>query len=440
MNRQTVIVGAGIAGLTAGYFLKQAGETPIIFEKAGRAGGRMLTETVDGFTIDWGAQFLMDSYPILKSLIARNDLVPNYVPTSQYIGAVRDGKIRKTLRSDLFSILRSGIIRFPGWFRFFSRSLPLIGRTISLPMNDYTAWKKFDDEDTETWSNSYFGQEVTDYLLEPILGGLFFQSPRDVSKAFALSMLSTFLYQRMKGPYTLKGGIAVLSECLASQLDVRLNTPVTAMSMGNSGIELETGQGLFQADRVILAAPAPVTKVLYHSPSNIEQTLLDTPYSSTVAVAIAMNDSFHLDPRIADIYGFLLPKKEQDIVGSILNAAAKDKLHPADRHLFVVFLSGDAGKKMIDWNEEDILANVLKEMEKYFPGIPKGIRFTRIYRWKDAIALSPVGRSRNIAKYRERFDQVSKVYLAGDYMGMPFTEGAAETGKWAAEALLKSLS
>ncbi len=34
----------------------------------------------------------------------------------------------------------------------------------------------------------------------------------------------------------------------------------------------------------------------------------------------------------------------------------------------------------------------------------------------------------------------TRVFLAGDYMGLPYTDGAAETGQWAAEALIESLA
>ena len=440
MNRQIVIVGAGIAGLTAGYYLKQAGFNPLVLEKAGRVGGRMITDVVDGFTINCGAQFLMDSYPILTSLVARNGLGSNFVHTSQFSGTVKDGKIRKTLPGDPFSPLRSGLLSFPVWLRFLFRSLPLQSRTKSLPMNDYAAWAKDDDEDAEAWSNAYFGQEITDYLVEPIFDGLFFQSPREASKAFALSILSIFFYRKTKDLTTIKGGVAALPECLASQLDIRLNTPVISMSAGNTGVELGTENGLITADRVILATTAPVVNVLYHPSSLIERMLLETPYSSTVVIAIAMKDSFRLDPGIANIYGFMIPQKERDVICTIANDAANDIMHSADRNLFVVFLSGEAGRRMIDWNEEDILVSVLKEMEKYFAGVSKDIRFTKIYRWKDAMTLSPVGRSRNVARYRESLDPETRIYLAGDYAGMPFTEGAAETGKWAAETLIKNLS
>ncbi len=50
-NQRIVVVGAGIAGLTAAYLLKQKGHQPIVFEKSDRVGGRMITDVVNGFTI-----------------------------------------------------------------------------------------------------------------------------------------------------------------------------------------------------------------------------------------------------------------------------------------------------------------------------------------------------------------------------------------------------
>ena len=111
-------MGAGIAGLTAAYFLKQAGCHPIRLEKTDRVGGRMITDTVDGFTIDCGAQFLMERYSILTEIIHRLNLSSNYIETNQYTGVVRKGKILKTLRSDKLSPLKTGLLSFPGWLRF----------------------------------------------------------------------------------------------------------------------------------------------------------------------------------------------------------------------------------------------------------------------------------------------------------------------------------
>ena len=101
-------------------------------------------------------------------------------------------------------------------------------------------------------------------------------------------------------------------------------------------------------------------------------------------------------------------------------------------------LDGTSGTEMIGWDEEKILQTLQSELDELLPGISRCIIFQKYYRWLHAEPKSPIGRSRNIAAYRRNITPDSRVLLAGDYMGMPFTEGAAETGQWAASHLIKS--
>ncbi|MFF8988443.1 NAD(P)/FAD-dependent oxidoreductase [Streptomyces sp. NPDC014983] len=61
-----VIVGAGIAGLSAAHRLTSAGVTTAVLEAASYVGGRMATEKVDGFRLDRIGQLLSTSYPELR--------------------------------------------------------------------------------------------------------------------------------------------------------------------------------------------------------------------------------------------------------------------------------------------------------------------------------------------------------------------------------------
>ncbi|MER5858483.1 NAD(P)/FAD-dependent oxidoreductase [Streptomyces sp. NPDC059688] len=61
-----VIVGAGIAGLSAAHRLTSAGITTAVLEAAPCAGGRMSTEKVDGFRLDRIGQLLSTSFPELR--------------------------------------------------------------------------------------------------------------------------------------------------------------------------------------------------------------------------------------------------------------------------------------------------------------------------------------------------------------------------------------
>ncbi|MFF5404736.1 NAD(P)/FAD-dependent oxidoreductase [Streptomyces misionensis] len=70
-----VIVGAGIAGLSAAHRLTSAGVTTAVLEAAPYAGGRMATEKVDGFRLDRIGQLLSTSYPALRLTPGLDSLV-----------------------------------------------------------------------------------------------------------------------------------------------------------------------------------------------------------------------------------------------------------------------------------------------------------------------------------------------------------------------------
>ncbi|MEU3182920.1 NAD(P)/FAD-dependent oxidoreductase [Streptomyces sp. NPDC006923] len=65
-HADVVIIGAGVAGLSAAHHLTSAGVTVSVLEAAPRVGGRMATDQVDGFRLDRNGQVLNTCYPELR--------------------------------------------------------------------------------------------------------------------------------------------------------------------------------------------------------------------------------------------------------------------------------------------------------------------------------------------------------------------------------------
>jgi phytoene dehydrogenase-like protein len=64
-----VIIGAGLAGLSCALSLEGAGVTTALLEATDRPGGRVRTDTVDGFRLDRGFQVMLTAYPEARRLL-----------------------------------------------------------------------------------------------------------------------------------------------------------------------------------------------------------------------------------------------------------------------------------------------------------------------------------------------------------------------------------
>lgn len=426
-----IIIGAGISGLTAAYALQKRGCSVEIIEAADRVGGRMTTDTLNGYVIDRGAQFLSTAYPIISNLIAEMDLQTGFVKTSPWAAIRRDGVIHKFRYENLFSPVTSGLLGWKEWFKLGWKSAGQASQLLKLPTNDYSAWADFDTQSAADWYNTQYGEWMTEYLVEPLLEGFYFQSPDETSRALPMAV-SGFL-ARGAQTMTLKGGIGSLASALAGRLRVSLNERVEKISVGQNQVHVQTEKREIESDFVICAAPAHVARQIGAG----DNPLLDTPYASTLNIALGMSKEWKLPERLEGVYGLLLPRKERIRVAAVAVETAKSADRSAAGHLLNVMLDGKSGAEMIGWDDEKILKTLFPELQEIIPGISENVVFQKAYRWSHAEPKSPVGKSRNIRKYRKNISPNARVFLAGDYMGMPFTEGAAETGAWAAAQIIR---
>lgn len=74
IKHDVIIVGAGLSGLSAAVHLHRQGRKVLILEASDRAGGRVKTDSVDGFILDRGFQVLLTAYPEAKKLLNYKDL------------------------------------------------------------------------------------------------------------------------------------------------------------------------------------------------------------------------------------------------------------------------------------------------------------------------------------------------------------------------------
>ena len=304
-----------------------------------------------------------------------------------------------------------------------------------MSLSDYAEWVGLDDATAEAWFHENLGQNITDYLIEPQLQGLYFQAPEETSRAIA-HMVLAFALRRGK-TLTLVNGIGSLPEAIARHVPVRLDEPAREIRRDGNEVVVTSSKSSYRARWCIVAATATAAKKILRDPDRRERRLLDTEYSSTVNMAIGLGSDFAIPPVLRDVYGLLIPKRERRCIAAVAMELNKDKGRAPEGELLDVMLSGDSGKDLVDQPDEVIEDAVFGELETYLPGIRRARKFTHIVRWKDAEPMSPVGRSRLISDYKTGWTGGRGILLAGDYLGFPYTDSAAHTGKWAADRVLE---
>jgi len=74
VSKPVVVIGAGLAGMNAAIQLQNAGREVVVLEAADRAGGRVQSDQIDGFTCDRGFQLINAKYPELAALNILSEL------------------------------------------------------------------------------------------------------------------------------------------------------------------------------------------------------------------------------------------------------------------------------------------------------------------------------------------------------------------------------
>ncbi len=432
-GKRVTVVGAGIAGLTAAFRLRQAGIDVTVLEAGDRVGGRLTTDTFDGYVIERGTQTITSTYATIAALLKELGLEAECRTISPWLAVVR-GRRPRRLRVGLATLAfaaSSGLLKPRDCIRFAWR----IAGARRLPTDDYSAWAEFDDADAAAWCPAHFGPTVSTYFIEPLLGGLLFQTPEETSRAMVMALVALATAGRPRA-MTLERGLGLLPQALAARVDVRLKAPVRAIGVSEQGVQIATSDESVAADYVVLAAPAPAASALYAQAGELERRLMSTPYSSTVNVCLATARHWRKETTLAKAWALLIPRVEREAVCSITIESWRERTRVPSGELLSAMVSGQAAATMLNQSDEQIVSRMLPEVETYFPGVIAAKRFAHIIRWRDAIPKSPLGRSRDLAEYRRAWRSGCRVVLAGDYMSMPWVDAAAATGLWAADRIL----
>ena len=164
-----VVVGGGIAGLTAAYDLTRAGKRVCLVEQRPRLGGLIHTEHAEGLTIEAGPDALLMQKPAAGQLCEELGLplAPTKAPRTAYV--LREGR--------LIPLPSESVLGIPIAWRSIiaaAHALPRRPRAARARLHSAFARRRtaIDDESVGSFVRRRFGDEAVRYIAQPLLGGI----------------------------------------------------------------------------------------------------------------------------------------------------------------------------------------------------------------------------------------------------------------------------
>lgn len=363
MGLKIAVVGGGVSGLSLAYRLKKEGNDVTVFESTGKVGGKIGTTYCEGLKLDLGPISIAET-PALKELASELGLEIIEATDATKIRYIYSrGKLHKA--SPVSSLLS------------------LSGK-LSMLKALFTK-KKEEDESVASYATRRFGKQAYRRLFNPLMNGIY------AGNAELLGAKTVIKGRPQRKIVSLKGGIAALTNALASKLTVRTNNAFVNFN---------------EFDEVHLTTPAFVTAELIRKyDNNLADKLAAIRYSSLSQIYVeTVPGGIKFDG-----FGFLVPSEEKM---SLLGAVCVSNIFPtkvSERRLFVLFCGGDRPYELRMSNDKAVeeFKNILQ---------PALIKVIHIEEYRSGIPQFYVGH-KEIIKSIAEFEQANpKIKIKGNYV------------------------
>jgi protoporphyrinogen/coproporphyrinogen III oxidase len=439
---RTVVVGGGIAGLTAAYVLGEVpGRDVVVLEGSPQLGGKLRLATVAGVTVDVGAEAMLNRRPEGAAL-ARELGLPVVHPVATRSQLWTRDALRPLPRSlmgvplDVEELAASGVLSAAGLRRVRAEpSLPPTELGGDISVGDLVADR--------------LGDEVVDRLVEPLLGGVYAGHARLLSARAATPQLVAMLDRgslleaaAAAVPVSttpvfagVPGGLGELPRALlaSDRFAARTEATVQELRKASAGYELVVGSAhqpeLVAADEVVLALPAtPAGRLLAEVAPLAAAELADIEYASTTVVTLAFRAQGF--PIAEGSSGFLVPPVEgRGIKASTFSFAKWAWVRGAGRRLLdgedVLLLRTSLGRHReeaaLQATDEELVSASLADLGDAI-GLTSQPLDSAVQRWGGGLPQYAVGHLDRVAKVREEVSKLPGLAVCGaayDGVGIP---------------------
>lgn len=410
-DKKIIIVGAGIAGLTAALELEKNGFAPTIIEATDRVGGRVKTDYEDGFQFDHGFQVMLTAYPEIKHYFDFDALNLSYFkPGAIIFRGKKKFRLVDPLRQPgaAFAAIFSPAGTFLDKLKIWQLSVRLKRKTID---------EIFNEPSTTTLSylkSLGFSDQIISNFFRPFFSGIFLEKDLTTS-----SRLFQFIFKMFTEGYAAipENGMQAIPDQLLVKLEkTEMLYGTRIESIGEN--EVMTSSGNHPFDALIIATEPSKILTDYQTPK--------VQFKSTVNLYFSVPSQKH--------GGFigLLPTDETIVNNIAILSDVVPQYAPTNRSLLSVSVVGKPAMPDSKLQEQvrDELARVLK-IDK------NDIDHLKSY---DIGMALPIVDEPSIQLTDEQIRHQKNIYFAGDHLLGGSLNGAMVSGRQSVELLISDIN
>jgi len=409
-----VVVGAGISGLAAAHGLRESGHDPIVFDCDVVSGGRVRSERIGGFLMEHGANTLAGPAPAAQSLIDGFGLqhqVMRQSPAARRRYLVRGGRARA--------------LAIAPW-----RSIPRLLMEPFVPV-------RRGDETVAEFALRRLGREMLDYVIDPLVGGLFAGDPRQLGVSAVFPRLKRFEREHgsillgamraraactARGLYSFAHGLGTLPRALAGGVSHQVFLghrveSVQRLARGRFRLRVRCGSSTawMTADGVIVALPAyAAAQVLAGLDRDLAQALAEIAHPPIAVVFLGYGPGAIAHPL--DGPGMLAPAVEKRAVLGMLFSSSLFPGRAPPRHVaLTAYVGGARQPQLARLRPQELIALAHAEARKLLDASAAPM-VARTRCWPRGLPQPGVDHERRLARLAAFEAEHPGLFLTGNYL------------------------
>jgi oxygen-dependent protoporphyrinogen oxidase len=352
--KSIAIIGAGITGLTAAFCLKRQGLAATVYEAGARAGGVIQSVRKDGFLAENGPNTILETSPEIIQLVRDLKLESRRLYTSSDAEArfVVRGKRPVAMPSSQLGIFTSPLLG--------------LGSKLALLREPFVPQRREGaEESVAQFVTRRLNREFLERLIDAMVAGIYAGDTAKLSVQHAFPRLAaletkygSLIKGQMKGArerrktgqvsrdrapkFSFDDGLQVLTDTLASQVEIKFNTPVTRLAKVSDGWRVTTSTGEVEHGAVVYCGTAfRLAELQIATDKSVDVSLFSEiryPPVASVVLGFRREDVAHP----CQGFGMLIPKVEGfKILGTIFSSALFPNRAPAGHVLLSSYVGGE---------------------------------------------------------------------------------------------------